>query len=894
MTNALDRDIQLLTAILADVLARLGPPGHTRLCETLLQQCRAGESDGYAEARTQIAALALDDIRELIKSVTLRFHLRNQAEKAEIVRINRRRQREATPYQPRRESIAQALSTLKSRGLSRETVLDILKRVNIEPTLTAHPTEARRRTLLMNQRQIAELLVSMGEHSDAESDRRVEQKISQLVLLLYVTDEVRNERLGVLEEIENSLYFLTEAIWNAVPRILRDVGDALAQYFGERAEAPPMLRYRTWVGGDRDGNPLVTPDVTRESLLRHRKAALRLHRQRLEALMHVLSLSDQRVSVSRALTDTLDSAHLATQVPEESIARLRHEPFRLKLLQMRAKLARAEAGDADYQVGDYIADLQLMADSLREMKLSELVESTGLAELIAQARVFGFHVAGLDIRQNSAVHEQAVAELLRAAGISKDYSALDEAQRIQVLSQVIADAKQSRPETGPRSRDLLELLEIVEAARRQAPQSVGSYVISMANGVSDVLEVLWLLKLSACRDIDIVPLFETIEDLQRAPDLLRAMFDNAAYRAHLERRSRFQEIMLGYSDSNKDGGYFMSGWLLHNAQSRLARVCRDAGIQFGFFHGRGGTVGRGGGRSSRAILGTPPDSRSGRIRMTEQGEVISFRYTLPDIAHRHLEQITGAMILSEAEASNEPEMRGDADEALMNTLGRRSMETYRALIDDEAFWQWYTQISPIAYISGLPIASRPVSRDSGEVHFENLRAIPWVFAWTQMRLNVPGWYGIGTALSEAIAASADALGVLTRWYRDWEFFRTMIDNAQQEMARARLHIAACYDAAAPASDGSPAEARLFSRVAEEFELARAAILRITEQRELLDNNKVIQRSISERNNATDLLNLLQIELLTRARAADASSREAMLPTLFASINGIAAAMQSTG
>jgi len=894
MANALDRDIQMLNAILADVLARLGPAGHMRLGETLLQACRAGESDGYTAARERIAALSVDEIRELIKSITLRFHLRNQAEKAEIVRINRRRQREATPYQPRGESIADAFARLKSRGFSRQSVLDILQRVNIQPTLTAHPTEARRRTLLMNQRQIAELLVSMGDSADADATRQVEQKISRLVLLLYVTDEVRNERLGVLEEIENSLYFLTEAIWNAVPRILGDVSDAIEQYFGERADVPPLLRYRTWVGGDRDGNPLVTPEITQESIIRHRKAALRLHRQRLEALVHVLSLSDQRVSVPAALTDTLNSEELATLVPPESIARLRHEPFRLKLLQIQAKLSRAETGDTNYQVENYVADLELMADTLREMKLSELVESTGLAELIAQARVFGFHTAALDIRQNSAIHEHAVAELLKTVRQPSDYATLDESGRIELLSQVIVDPSTAQPTPGPRSRDLLELLAIVEAARRQSPQSVGCYVISMASGVSDVLEVFWLLQLSGCRDIDIVPLFETIDDLQRAPDLLRAMFANGAYRAHLERRGRFQEIMLGYSDSNKDGGYFMSGWLLHKAQSQLARVCREAGIEFGFFHGRGGTVGRGGGRSSRAILGTPPDSRGGRIRMTEQGEVISFRYTLPDIAHRHLEQITGAMLLAEAEASNEPEMRGEADESLMDNLGRRSMERYRELINDGAFWQWFTQISPIAYISGLPIASRPVSRDSGEVHFENLRAIPWVFGWTQMRLNVPGWYGIGTALAEAITASPGALGVLTRWYREWEFFRTMIDNAQQEMARARLCIARCYDAAVPEADGSSTNARLFSRIVTEFELARAAILRITEHRELLDNNKVIQRSIAERNNATDLLNLLQVELLARARAADAQGREALLPMLFASINGIAAAMQSTG
>jgi len=436
------------------------------------------------------------------------------------------------------------------------------------------------------------------------------------------------------------------------------------------------------------------------------------------------------------------------------------------------------------------------------------------------------------------------------------------------------------------SRDMLDVLDIVEKARQRDPRAVGSYLISMANGVSDVLEVLWLMHLADCTDVDIAPLFETIEDLSRAPELLRSMLESPVYREHVKRRGDFQEIMLGYSDSNKDGGYLMSGWLLHTALSRLAQVGRACGVSFRFFHGRGGTVGRGGGRSNRAILATPPDSRSGRIRMTEQGEVISFRYALPAIAHRHLEQITSAMILAESAATIEPEPRSEADLRLMDRLGQRSMAVYRALIDDPSFWSWFTEASPIAQISALPIASRPVARKSGEVHFDSLRAIPWVFGWTQMRFNVPGWYGIGTALREALDEAEETLSVLARWYREWEYFGTLIDNAQQEMARARLIIARCYDELASRS--------LYERIAGEYERARAAILHITGEHELLDNNPVIQQSIQERNVPTDLLNLLQMELLRRYRAGGDAARDELRPVIFASINGVAAAMQSTG
>ncbi len=879
-----------MAAILADVLARLGPPGQTQLCEQMLRLCRDGERDGFQAARDRISGLAMTDIRELIKSVTLRFHLRNQAEKVAIVRINRRRQREATLDRPRRESIAEAVSRLKARGLSRDDVLDIVGRIDIQPTLTAHPTEPRRRTLLRRQRDITECLIALDESSgDTAARQPLEQAMLRAVLLLYTTDEVRAERLGVLEEIEGALYFLTTSIWQAVPRVLRDVAGAIEQHYGEGPDVPAMVRYRTWIGGDRDGNPLVTPEMTRHSLRLHRQAALQLYEQGLAELMRLLSLSERRIAVPPELLASVEPDQLAGHVPEESIARLRHEPFRLKLLEMRSRLAAARTEEGEYNAATLVHDLELLAGSLRRMKLADIVDSSGLADLLTQARVFGFHLAALDIRQHSAIHEQVVGELLLKAGACPHYAELDEDARVAVLTRVIEGPAIARPDPADLSalsRNVLDVFEIVEQARRRDPQSVGSYIISMANAVSDLLEVLWLMHLTRCADLDIVPLYETIDDLARAPALLRASLSNRAYRAHVEARGQFQEIMLGYSDSNKDGGYLMSSWLLHAAQSQLAQVCRLCGVSFRFFHGRGGTVGRGGGRSNRAIMATPRDSRSGRIRMTEQGEVISFRYALPDIAYRHLEQLTSAMMLAESEASAQPDARSDADEQLMARLGQRSMAVYRELIGDPSFWPWYTEVAPIAHISALPIASRPVARDSGAVHFENLRAIPWVFAWTQMRFNVPGWYGLGTALSEALDESADRPALLAGWYRAWEFFRVVIDNAQQEMARARLVIARCYDELASDSH--------YERIAAEFDRARSAILRITGQNELLDNNPVIQRSIAERNGPTDLLNLLQIELLRRYRAADEAGQQELRPPLFASINGIAAAMQSTG
>lgn len=881
----------MLENVLERVLVRLGPSGHLRLYKELRQASGEGETDGFRAAREQVARLSLEEIRELIKALTLRFHLRNQAEKVAIIRANRRRQATATTERPRRESIAEAICTLKGRGHSREELQRIIQRLDIQPTLTAHPTEARRRTLLRKQRAIAEAVIALDQLNDDEEERRSLMKsLEELILLLYGTDEVRIERLTVLEEIEGSLHFLTTSIWHAVPAIMRDVEEAIGRYFGTAPVVPPILRYRTWIGGDRDGNPRVTPEVTQASLLAHRRAVIRLYDDKLSELSRVLSLSDRRLCVPEELTSDVQPTHLARLVPEESMARLQHEPFRLKLLQMRARLAAGIDNPEAYSTREFVADLSLLTDTLHRMKLDDIVQWTGIGELRTQADVFGFHLAALDIRQHSAVHGDVVGELLQKAGREQRYAELDEAAKEELLTRIMSEeAIETSPgveDVSPVSRDLLAVLRIVEQARRHEPRAVASYVISMTNGVSDVLEVLWLMRVAGCSGLDIVPLFETVDDLSRAHEVMRQMLSNAAYRKHLESRNRFQEIMLGYSDSNKDGGYLMSGWLLHTAQSKLAQVCRSAGVDFRFFHGRGGTVGRGGGRSNRAILATPSDSRGGRIRMTEQGEVISFRYGLPGITHRHLEQLVNAMILAESEATVAAEARSATELALMWRLGERSMAAYRELIDDPSFWTWYTKASPIAHISALPIASRPVARSGGAVHFQNLRAIPWVFAWTQMRLNVPGWYGIGTALTEVLQESTETLGMMQAWYKNWEYFRTMIDNAQQEMARARLVIAACYDEMASSSR--------MRQLTDEFQRARDAILRITGQKELLDNRLVIKQSIDERNGDTDLLNLLQIELLRRYRCGDEEERLALQPVIFGSINGIASAMQSTG
>jgi len=887
--NDFRQDLAALDGELRTVVEKLGPHGHLPMHDDLLHACAQGQADRFQQARTLIRQLNLHDLGELIKTVSLQFHLRNQAEKAQIVRVNRRRRRTTPGDAPCPESIGEAVATLRARGCSLDELLAILDRLSIEPTLTAHPTESRRRTQLRYQRDIANLLLGDVTPSSEWSSRPAVDALRQLILLLYATDEVRAERITVDAEIEGSLHFLTTSIWNAVPRIVQEVGDALEASYGVRPDVPSFLRYRTWIGGDRDGHPFVTAETTRHSLQAHRLAAVHLYETKLHQLMSLLGISNQRVRIPEQLLASIASSHDARPVPDETARRLRHEPFRLKLAQMVAGLATV-AGDAPaYDAPSFVEDIRVLIDALNRMELTELVTFAGLEDLLSQAQAFGFHLAALDLRQHSAVHEAAVDELLAKLGRCTDYHALPEERKISELHAALdapAIALDTIPRGGESTQKLLDLLTVVRESRWRDPNALGSYIISMTHDVSDLLEVLWLMRLGDVAPVDIVPLFETIDDLHRAPDLLRSMLVDPHYRAHLTSRGDFQEIMLGYSDSNKDGGYLMSSWLLHSVQSHLADVCRGAGVSFRFFHGRGGTVGRGGGRAGRAIRATPPDSRNGTIRMTEQGEVISFRYGLPDIAHRHLEQLTSAMMLAESEVQVHDDPPNDAVEPALSTFADRAMKAYRALIDDPAFWPWFTTVSPIGHIGALPIASRPAARSSGAVAFDNLRAIPWVFAWTQMRLNVPGWYGLGTALSEPPPDSGGTLETLRSWYQDWEYFRTMIDNAQQEMARARLIIASCYD--------DRARSELFERITAEFEKTHEVILRITGQRELLDNNPVIKQSIAERNGATDLLNLLQIELLDRLGSADEEGEPELRAVLLESIKGIAAAMQSTG
>ncbi len=667
----------------------------------------------------------------------------------------------------------------------------------------------------------------------------------------------------------------------------------------------------------------MTAEVTEWTLRAHREDALRLHRRALEGLRVVLSVSDQQVDLGDALRLAIEADREAAPLPERRWRQNAREPVRLKLMQMAHKLDRlietlpnGDSGRArqpgpapDYDAAAFRSDLDLIAEALRTAGLPHLADAGPLADARVRAATFGFHLAALDLRQHSRLHEAAVADLLARADVEADYAGLGEAERLALLTRELNNPRPFIRLGGEVSEDtdrVLAPLRVAKAALEAEPESIGNYIISMTDAVSDVLEVLLLAKevgLWRMQDgrvespLDVAPLLETIADLEAGPALLTALFENEVYAKHLEARDGMQEVMLGYSDSNKDGGYWQANWSLHKAQGAIAETCRRHGVELRYFHGRGGTVGRGGGRAGQAIRAMPPVAQTGRIRFTEQGEVISFRYALPGIARRHLEQIVHAQLgaLADAEHARLDVEAGtaaapsDDAHALMERLADRSMDAYRALIDADDFWPWYASATPIAHIAGLSIASRPISRKGvGELDFDGLRAIPWVFSWTQPRFTAPGWYGVGSALAEAI--TGDDLALLRQLQDEWPFFQAITGNALREMARARLVVGRRYSRLAEASGASRAP---FEAVETEFSRAEAALLRVVRRDELLDPARAIAATIRYRNPATDVLNLVQLDLMRRWRAG-AEGDDALRRALLLSVNAIAAAMQSTG
>jgi len=933
LSPSLCADVAMIDRLLGAILSEQAD------AELLAVARRLYVEDGDADPRTLFERVPqLRDAaftQRLLRCFTILFQLINTAEQKEIVRANRRHYAGARRH-TRNESIGEAVHTLHEAGLSADEIQALLDRLEVFPTLTAHPTEARRRSVLDKLQAIGRALVTASMRGETPllegpltSDEPVEDEVKRLLTALWQTDELRASPLTVVDEAANTLYFIEHSILDIVAWLHEDLRAALEHYYpGYEFRIGAFVRYGSWVGGDRDGNPNVSAEVTWQTLVRHKRVILEHYASRAAELRRELTQSSRLVGVSEELMASIAEDGRVIALPPEALQRYQREPYALKLVYMESRLAATLAhvnalGAFDSQASPlpadgyasaqaFLDDLDLIRRSLLANRGYLLAQEGPFAHLMAQATAFGFILATLDIRQHSEEHERAVDELIAAAHIlpvGRKYSSLGEEEKVALLTRELSNPRPLLPHDRSgvgEAKRVLDVFDVVRNAQRLlSPDAITIYIISMTHGVSDILEVLllakevgllrWSVRDGAQRltsDIDVVPLFETIDDLQRCGDLMRSIFESSAYRRHLEARGTFQEIMLGYSDSSKDGGFLAANATLYATQARLADVCRQAGVRMRFFHGRGGTVGRGGGRANRAILSQPPGSFDGPIRFTEQGEIVSFRYSMPALGHRHMEQIVNAALLAASNKTGQPEVREEWLQA-MRDMAERSLRVYRALVhEDPDFWTFYTQATPIRYISRLPIASRPASRSRQLASLDSLRAIPWVFAWIQNRYVVPGWYGLGSALKEYAAQQPGNEMLLAEMYRDWLFFKMVINNAQLELLRADLATAAWY-----AHRVQPPElaTRMHERLTQEHALAREWILRLTGHDELLGHAPMVRKTVQLRNPAMMPLSKIQVALLDVLDAQGESPRAAAWQdAMLLSITGIAAAMQSTG
>lgn len=900
----LEQELSFLTELLNQVLAEQNGPAVQALDQALLTDARArraGDAAAMGRLEERIAALSDDEFRLVVRSFAIYFELANLAEDRHRVRVLIERERRAAP-DPRPESVGEAVNALVADGWQADDFADLLSRLSIEPVFTAHPTEAKRRTGRAHLRVLRDLLA----HRDAEPSPRerakLERKLLATLTSYWQTDMLRETRPSVMDEVRNGLFF-AGTFWDVAPEIYRELALSLEECFrGQCFTIPPFLKLGTWIGGDRDGHPHVTFETTAETLLASRRAALERHLSQCRQLFVDLSVSGRQTDVDAALREAVESACERWPAARRAAEPLnRWEWYRrfLCIIEWRLEQSlRAETLD-DWPAGCYhrpeslARDLRRIATSLANHGGERLLDGR-LGDWLRQTEVFGFHCGRLDIRQNSRWNAIAMDGFLRQQGVCDDYLARDSAGRLAAIEAAIPLRKPLLLEDlDEQGREMLALFRLLRRVTDQyGDELLGGYVVSLTSDLADLLTPLclgyWtsLAGAESSSPLRIVPLFETITDLQRSPEVLAQLLDHPLYQKHLAGQGREQMVMIGYSDSTKDGGYLTANWELYRAQARLFEVAADRDVRLIFFHGRGGSLGRGGGPAARGIESLPPGTVNGAIRVTEQGEVLADRYDDPPIAFRHLEQIVGATMRVTARRDYPDTTAG---ERILEQLSTTALKVYRDLVDHPGFTEYYGAATPIEEIVGMPVGSRPARR-TGQLSLDDLRAIPWVFAWTQSRHLVPAWYGLGTACDQFAAEHGWA--PLAELYRTWPFFEATIDNAALALAKVDIAIAAAYATLVP-DDGLRNE--LNERIRLEHARSVSAVLQIGTRDGLLGNVHWLEESVSRRNPYLDVLNLVQVEALRRLRALpDEADPEDLRHQVRLTIQGIASGLRTTG
>lgn len=876
--SALSADIKHLGNLLGRIIREQHGDDAFELVEKVRQIAkdrRGNNSIATDDLRALVDGLDIEAAKVLTKAFSNYFQLINIAEDQHRIRVLRERERNHSL----RESIAAAIETLYQEGRDAQTVQALLEQIYVRLVLTAHPSEAKQQDVLIKLNHVTTLMAQRERRQPLlpNEERYFEAQLLERIEELWQTAPTRAQRPAVADEVQSGLYFVTTVIMDAVVDVYEALRSALQDFYPDHdwTSLPIVLRFASWIGGDRDGNPYVLPETTLQTIDTLHKTAREVYLESLRALRTHFTQSMTETAASPALLESL-------QPPFD------REIYRQKLDQIIHTLKKKRYASKD----DFLADLGLVQQSLRENKGTHAANGQ-LQRLIQQVEIFGLHLLPLEVREDARLHEKAIEEIFKYYGISEQYSALPESTRQAFLVREIMTSRPFLP-IQPIFSDMTNRLidtwrMVAEAHQRYGTEVIDTFIASHTEAPSDVLMLLLFAKeAGVAQQIDLVPLLERVDDLRDAAQIMTRLFEIPVYQQYLEKRNMHQEVMLGYSDSAKDGGYLSSNWNLYRAQDVLAKAAQQYGITLTLFHGRGGSIGRGGGPTNRAILAQPADALKGPIKMTEQGEVIAYRYSNLDIARRHLNQVLHAVLIAAGELSPSEQRQPwlEAMESLAE-LGRRSFRAF--VYETDGFLEYWQQSTPIRELSQLPIGSRPVKRQKGG--FEQIRAIPWVFSWTQNRAIIPSWFGVGTAFDRYIEDNGVAL--LQEMYQEWAFFRALVENVELDLAKADMGIARVH---ASLVDDDSLRQTIFQQIYDEYSLAVRRICEVVQQDALLQNASVIKTSIERRNPYVDPLNFIQVKLLQNLRqlAMEDAQYADILGATLATINGIAAGMKTTG
>ncbi len=921
--DELRRDIDLFTALLGEVLREHSPKRVLVMVERLREGFASlrerPDPDQLDKLMQRIQGLDPQTLSEIIRSFTIYFGLVSTAEEVHGYRHRMDQVSEGGPLWT--GSFDHTVRQFKADGVSPVHFQSLLEHLIYLPVFTAHPTEAKRRTILETFRRI--FLLAQDLRTRRLNDEEAEEKLGAIlaqIQILWKTDEVRVHKPQVTDEVRQGLYFFRESLFQAVPRVYANLERVVRRVYGAEAgiQVPSFIRFGSWIGGDRDGNPFVKPETTALAVRMHNELVLLEYIQRVGDLGRMLSHADTLCQPAPAFLDSLDADEgYWVETMGESLRRFVHEPYRRKLAvirhRLRANLARVRARIAaapeDLPLGyaeaaDFRQDLYLIRDSLISHGDASAAAGT-LQDLIRLAESFGFHLVHLDLRQESARHAAAVTELFARQPGAPYYQALSEDQKLMALAEAIAHPHPfhiDKPTLTTETRETLEVFEVMARLRAEiSPEAFGEYVISMTHSASHVLEVMLLARLAGLAgrdnrgwfcDIRVSPLFETIDDLGHIDQVMTTLFDNPTYAALLKASGNRQDVMLGYSDSCKDGGILASTWHLYEAQRKLITLADDRGVACRLFHGRGGTVGRGGGPTYEAILAQPPDTVHGQIKFTEQGEVLSYRYANPETARYELTMGISGLILASRCLIEEPVPDRNDFIGIMDELARYGEEAYRELISAPGTLDYFYEVTPMDAIALLNIGSRPSHRQKADRSLTSIRAIPWVFGWGQSRHTLPAWYSVGAALERWRGDDVQRLAKLQKMYQEWPFFRALLSNTQMALFKAEPRIAQQYLRLA---SNRPQAEHTYRQIREEYNRTVVQVINLSGLHQLMEETPDLQLSLARRNIYLDPLNHIQVVLLERYRKGNTpEDREQWLDPLLRSINAIAAGMRNTG